>query len=111
MDGGSQPLCDGDWVVMRVCRSEPAGALENRVVLVEVRTDSCAGYKIKRLLRQGTQWLLKSYTPSGPTIEAGPEMIPIARLERVIAPSDLAPPVGTVVSESELPLRFGLNEV
>jgi hypothetical protein len=30
------PLRDGDWAVMRLSRGQPASALENRVVLVEV---------------------------------------------------------------------------
>jgi superfamily II DNA or RNA helicase/diadenosine tetraphosphate (Ap4A) HIT family hydrolase/HKD family nuclease len=111
MDGGSQPLRDGDWALMRVCRREPASALENRVVLVEVRSETGTSYLIKRLSRQGTQWLLTSDNPSGPIIEPGPEMIPIARLERVVQPSDLAPPVGTVISEAELAIRFGVDDL
>ena len=111
MDGGEQPLRDGDWAVMRVSRGEPASAFENRVVLVEVHTGTLASYQIKRLQRQGTQWLLTSDNPSGPTIEAGDAMVPIARLERVVSPSDLAPANGTLINESELPSRFGLEEL
>jgi cold shock CspA family protein/SOS-response transcriptional repressor LexA len=111
MDGGEQPLHDGDWAVMRVCRGEPTSALENRVILVETRIGALASYQIKRLQRQGSQWLLASDNPSGPTIDAGPATVPIARLERIVSPSDLAPTIGTVMNESELATRFGFEEL
>ena len=34
MDGGRDPIHDGDWAVMRVARGTPSGALSDRVVLV-----------------------------------------------------------------------------
>jgi hypothetical protein len=111
MEGGEQPLRDGDWAIMRVSRGQPASALENRVILVEVHNGDAASYQIKRLRRQGTGWLLTSDNPAGPTIEADDEMVAIARLERVIPPSDLAPPIATVLTEPELPSRFGLDEL
>ena len=111
MDGGGQPLHDGDWAVMRVCRGEPVSALENRVILVETHSGGLTNYQIKRLQRHGTHWVLTSGNPSGPTIDAGYETVPIARLERVVSPSDLAPPIGTVMNESELAARFGLEEL
>jgi hypothetical protein len=111
MDGGRQPIHDGDWAVLRVSRGQPASALENRVVLVQVHGgDSGEGYQIKRLRREGKRWLLTSDNPEGPTIEADNAMVVIARLEKVISPSDLAPPVGTVLTEPELSSWFGLDQ-
>lgn len=112
MDGGKNPLRDGDWAVMRVARSLPASAVENRIVLVETQDDSFgAQYQIKRLQRRGAGWLLTSDNPDGPTIEATEGMVPIARLERAIRPENLAPVVGTVLEERELATRFGLESV
>jgi superfamily II DNA or RNA helicase/diadenosine tetraphosphate (Ap4A) HIT family hydrolase/SOS-response transcriptional repressor LexA len=112
MDGGKDPLRDGDWAVMRVARSMPASAVENRVVLVETRHDGFgAHYQIKRLRRRGSGWLLTSDNPEGPTIEATEEMVPIARLERAIRPESLAPAVGTVLEPHEIAARFGLEGV
>jgi hypothetical protein len=112
MDGGKDPLRDGDWAIMRVARSMPASAVENRVVLVETSDDSFgAQYQIKRLVRRGTGWLLTSDNPEGPTIEATEEMVPIARLERAIRPERLGPAVGTVSEDHELAARFGLESV
>ncbi len=110
MDGGREPIHDGDWAVMRLSRSQPASAVENRVVLVEVHGEgSGAQYQIKRLRRHGGGWLLTSDNPEGPTIEATEGMVPIARLERVVHPEDLAPPLGTVCSDEALPAHFGVE--
>jgi len=110
MDGGKQPLHDGDWAVMRLCRGQSSRALENRVVLVEVPTGQIgSGYNIKRLRRDGVRWLLTSDNPEGPTIEADASMVAIARFEQVISPSDLAPPDGAVIKDIDLPSSFGLD--
>ena len=110
MDGGREPLHDGDWAVMRLARSMPASAVENRVVLVEVEGDSFgAHYQIKRLERDGRGWRLTSDNPDGPSFAATEAMVPIARLERSIRPEALAPPIGTLCRESELADRFGIE--
>lgn len=112
MDGGKQPLRDGDWSVMRVARSLPASAVENRVVLVQVEGRSTgAQYQIKRLARDGRGWRLTSDNPDGPSFPATEGTTPIARLEHVVRPEDLAPAIGTVVVEGELSERFGIDGV
>lgn len=112
MDGGKQPLHDGDWAVMRLARSMPASAVEGRVVLVQVEGDAHgAGYQIKRLKREGRGWRLVSDNPAGPTFIATDAMVPIARLERAIQPEDLAPSPGTVLDEAELAGQFGLDDL
>ncbi|HMG23783.1 MAG TPA: S24 family peptidase, partial [Kofleriaceae bacterium] len=112
MDGGKQPLHDGDWAVMRLARSLPASAVEGRVVLVQVEGDAHgAGYQIKRLKREGREWRLISDNPAGPAFTATDAMVPIARLERAVHPEDLAPPPGTVCDEAELARPFGLEEL
>ncbi len=110
MDGGKQPLRDGDWAILRLARSLPASAVEGRVVLVQVEGDAHgAGYQIKRLQRDGRGWRLTSDNPDGPTFEATDAMVPIARLERAVRPEDLAPPVRTVCTDAELPRAFGID--
>ncbi|MDB4958194.1 MAG: ATP-dependent helicase YejH [Myxococcales bacterium] len=112
MDGGKQPLHDGDWTVMRLARSMPASSVEGRVVLVQVEDDAHgAGYQIKRLKRDGRAWRLTSDNPDGPTFEATEAMVPIARLERSLRPEDLAPAIGTVCEEPELARQFQLDRL
>ncbi len=109
MDGGREPLRDGDWAIMRVARSLPASSVENRIVLVEVEGSSFgAQYQIKRLKREGRGWRLVSDNPDGPSFDAHEGMTPIARLERAIHPEDLAPARGTRLAETELAATFGI---
>jgi superfamily II DNA or RNA helicase/diadenosine tetraphosphate (Ap4A) HIT family hydrolase/SOS-response transcriptional repressor LexA len=109
MDGGRDPLRDGDWAIMRVARSLPASSVENRVVLVEVEGSSFgAHYQIKRLTREGRGWRLTSDNPDGPSFDAHEGMTPIARLERSIHPEDLAPPRGSPIAEPELATTFSM---
>jgi hypothetical protein len=89
----------------------PPSSVENRVVLVEVPNAEGEGYQIKRLKREGTRWLLTSDNPAGPTIHPDERMLVIARLERAVPPSDLAPPSGAVLAESALSSAFGLHEL
>jgi hypothetical protein len=110
MDGGKQPLRDGDWAILRLARSMPASAVEGRVVLVQVDGAAHgAAYQIKRLRRDGPGWRLTSDNPDGPTFEATDATVPIARLERAVRPEDLAPPLGTVCTEAELSRHFGID--
>ncbi|APR76547.1 ATP-dependent RNA helicase YejH [Minicystis rosea] len=110
MDGGSDPLRDGDWAVFRTARSAPGAALIDRVVLVQVPGESFGSqYQIKRLRREGARWSLTSDNPSGPTIEPREDMVVIARLEHSVRPEDLGPAVGSVIEEADLRDRFGLE--
>jgi superfamily II DNA or RNA helicase/diadenosine tetraphosphate (Ap4A) HIT family hydrolase len=110
MDGGREPLRDGDWAVMRAARSAPGSALADRVVLVQVPGEPFGSqYQIKRLRRRDHGWLLTSDNPAGPTIEPREDMAVVARLERVVHAEDLGPAVGTVIEEAELADRFGLE--
>ena len=110
MDGGDHPLRDGDWAVMRVARAMAAGAMEGRVVLVEVLEHGVESrHQVKRLRRDGRGWLLTSDNPDGPTLRASDETVPIARLERAIRPEDLAPAIGTVCRDDQLASAFGLT--
>ncbi len=112
MDGGREPMRDGDWAIMRQARSAPSSAVENRVVLVQVPGEGFGHqYQIKRLRKTGGGWVLASDNPDGPTFEGSEDMAVIARLERVIRPEELAPTPGTVLREDDLAKAFGLEEL
>lgn len=105
MDGGKEPLRDGDWAVLRVARREVASAVEGKVVLVQVDDQ----FQLKRLRREGAGWALTSDAPGGPTFAASAETVPIARLEKVVRPEDLAPAVGTVLDVPAIGAHFGVE--
>ncbi|MFN7989465.1 MAG: DEAD/DEAH box helicase family protein [Thermoanaerobaculia bacterium] len=113
MDGGSDPIHDGDWVVLRWARGE---ALKNlhytgRPALIENRDASGeAGYQLKRVVREGGRWLLRSNNPDVPDFEGSEETRPIAVVQQVIRPEDLAPPVGALIPDAGLASAFGLDD-
>lgn len=111
MDGGAEPLRDGDWAVLRLARSEPAEVLERQVVLVQLPgSQGGSRYQLKRLTRRQGRWWLCSDNPEGPSFEADEDMVVIARLERVFRPEALGPPPGTVATLDELSQSFGLED-
>lgn len=88
MDGGDDPIREGDWAVFRLCRGASPDSLENRVVLLQVTQGADpALFQIKRIQRRGTGWILASDNPQVTQIEATGEVVPIAKLEAVV-PSD-----------------------
>ena len=114
MDGGSKPIRDGDWAVMRWARSSRLGALAGKIALVEVRSspqDEAEehAYVLKRVVRDGERWILASDRPDGPTIPATADTTAIAILEETIRPEDLAPAAGHRVDDEGLPRLFGMD--
>jgi superfamily II DNA or RNA helicase/diadenosine tetraphosphate (Ap4A) HIT family hydrolase/SOS-response transcriptional repressor LexA len=113
MDGGTLPIRDGDWVVLRWARGE---ALKNlhatrKVALVETAGSSGDGaYQLKRIVREEGRWLLRSDNPAVPDFEATEENVPIAVHVETIRPEDLAPAPGTAIPVAGLADAFGLHE-
>ncbi|MCP3136048.1 DEAD/DEAH box helicase family protein [Pyxidicoccus xibeiensis] len=109
MDGGERPIRDGDWLVMRYARAAGAGAVEGRVVLVQVPGAAGFAYQVKRLVRTNGRWLLRSDNPEHPSLEAGNETTPIALLVEVIPPERLGPKLGSLLTDEQVMEHFGLS--
>lgn len=113
MDGGDHPIRDGDWVVLRWARGEALKNLHysSKPALIENRDVSGeAGYQLKRVVREEGRWLLRSNNPEMPDFEATEETRPIAVLQQVIRPEDLAPSVGDLIRDASLASAFGLDD-
>jgi len=111
MDGGTDPIRDGDWLILKYARGAGLGAVEGRVALVE--TDDGHGnmaYQVKRVIREGQQWVLASDRPGLTNIVATSETRVIALLLERIAVESLGPDVGALVTDGELSTSFGLDE-
>ncbi len=105
MDGGSQPLRDGDWAILRYCRGMPASALVNRVALIQLPEGGA--WQLKRIVQHDGRWRLTSDNPEGPSFDATEDMLAVARLESSVRPEDLAPPLGTTITDLEA--TFGID--
>ncbi len=111
MDGGSDPIHDGDWLVFRYARGAGLGSVVGRVALVQ--TDAGAGdhgFQVKRIVEDGGRWLLRSDNPTRPSFPATAETVPVAVLVEHFAPERLAPPAGTRLDREALASHFGLTD-
>ena len=110
MDGGPEPIRDGDWLVMRWARGASLESLEGRVILIELRDAAGeAAHQVKRLVREGRSWMLRSDNPAAPSFEASADCVPVAVLEGKVTPEGIAPAVGERIVEDRLAAAFGLT--
>ena len=111
MDGGPSPIRDGDWLVMRYARGTGIGAMQGSVALLQL-TDDQGGtrYQVKRVVKEGETWRLRSDNPERESFDAGANCIPIAKHQETIRPEALAPPEGTELAEADIGAAFHLSE-
>jgi hypothetical protein len=112
MDGGREPIRDGDWLVLRYARGASLGALSGNVALLQLpagRTGS--RYQLKRVVQESGRWVLRSDNPALPDFDASADTVPIAKVVEVLRPEALAPAPGSLISEADLPAAFGVGEV
>ncbi|TKC96491.1 DEAD/DEAH box helicase family protein [Polyangium fumosum] len=110
MNGGKEPIRDGDWLVMRFARSASREAIQGKIVLVEMPdSDLGASHLVKRIVRDDKRWVLRSENPAFLSIDATADMVPIAMLVEVVKPESLGPPVGATIEDEKLAEAFGLS--
>lgn len=106
-----RPIRDGDWAVMRLARGAAAAEVNGKVALLEVPDRSAgAAYQIKRVVRDGKGWMLRSDNPVHPSYEGTSEVVVIALLASVVRPEDIGPRPGEVLDEPAMSEAFGLSE-
>jgi superfamily II DNA or RNA helicase/SAM-dependent methyltransferase/SOS-response transcriptional repressor LexA len=107
MDGGKNPVRDGDYLLLELMSPTRAGSITGNVVAIE-RQDESGDYQcVLRLVtktRDG-QYVLKANNPAYEDMPATDEMRTLARLRGVVDPLDLA--VGQSFQREEIPALFG----
>jgi SOS-response transcriptional repressor LexA len=107
MEGGPNPLREGDWAIFEPVHDAGLGALEGRVALVDLG-DADAGMElhIKRIVRDGAGYRLRS---DNPEVAERPAEAAVARarLVRSVRPEALAPAEGSEIGD--LQAAFGLS--
>jgi hypothetical protein len=96
---------------MRYARGAGIGAMQGSVALLQL-TDDQGGtrYQVKRVVKEGETWRLRSDNPERESFDAGANCIPIAKHQETIRPEDLAPPEGTELAETDIGSAFHLSE-
>ncbi len=108
MDGGVNPLRDGDWAIFDWARGLGIGAVEGKVALVGVGAEEEGPeFFIKRVVREGAGFVLRS---DNPEVEPRPatNAAVYARFVRAVRPETLAPGEGDLVADVQG--AFGLSE-
>jgi superfamily II DNA or RNA helicase len=107
MDGGKNPVRDGDYLLLELMSPTRAGSITGNVVAIERQDESGDNQYLLRVVtktRDG-QYVLKANNPSYEDMPATDEMRTLARLRGVIEPLDLA--VGQSFQREEIPPLFG----
>jgi superfamily II DNA or RNA helicase len=107
MDGGKNPVRDGDYLLLELMSPTRAGSITGNVVAIERQDESGDNQYLLRVVtktRDG-QYVLKANNPSYEDMPATDEMRTLARLRGVISPLDLA--VGQSFQREEIPAQFG----
>jgi hypothetical protein len=107
MDGGKNPVRDGDYLLLELISPTRAGSITGNVVAIERQDESGDNQYLLRVVnktRDG-QYVLKANNPAYEDLPATDEMRTLARLRGVIDPLDLA--VGQSFQREEIPALFG----
>jgi superfamily II DNA or RNA helicase/SAM-dependent methyltransferase/SOS-response transcriptional repressor LexA len=107
MDGGKNPVRDGDYLLLELMSPTRAGSITGNVVAIERQDESGDNQYLLRVVtktRDG-QYVLKANNPLYEDMPASDEMRTLARLRGVIDPLDLA--VGQSFQREEIPPLFG----
>jgi len=107
MDGGKNPIHDGDYLLLELVSPQSAGSITGTVMAIE-RQDETGDNQY--LLRSVTKtpdgrYILKANNPAFEDLEATEAMRTIARLRAVLDPLELA--VGDSFMREEIPTLFG----
>lgn len=107
MDGGKNPVRDGDYLLLELMSPTRAGSITGNVVAIERQDESGDNQYLLRVVtktRDG-QYVLKANNPAYEDMPATDEMRTLARLRGVVDPLDLA--VGQSFQREEIPALFG----
>ena len=107
MNGGKQPVHDGDYLLLEHLDSDHAGSITGETMVVERQDVSSDDQYLLRLVTKtpGDRYVLKATNPLYPDYEADESMRTLARLRSVINPVNLS--VGREFMREEIPGLFG----
>lgn len=107
MDGGKNPVRDGDYLLLELMSPTRAGSITGNVVAIERQDVSGDNQYLLRVVTKAGdgRYVLKANNPDYDDMLATDDMRTLARLRGVIDPLDLA--VGEAFLREEIPALFG----
>ncbi len=91
MDGGRNPIRDGDYLLLERVDSEHAGSISNKIIAVERQDVNGDDQYVLRMVRKRGEndYYLKANNPDYDSFDATEEMRTFARFVEVISPDDI----------------------
>ncbi|WP_291934601.1 DUF3427 domain-containing protein [Limnohabitans sp.] len=107
MNGGKNPVLDGDYLLLELITPSRAGSITGNVVAIERQDDSGDNQYLLRVVTKGRdgQYILKANNPDYDDLTATDDMRTLARLRNIIDPLDLA--LGESFMREDIPTLFG----
>lgn len=107
MNGGKNPILDGDVLLLEHVTPTKAGSIIGAVMAVERQDDSGDYQYLLRVVTKNAagQYVLKANNPNYEDLVATGEMRPLARLQAVVDPMELQ--VGRSFKREDIPPLFG----
>jgi superfamily II DNA or RNA helicase/HKD family nuclease/SOS-response transcriptional repressor LexA len=107
MDGGKNPIHDGDFLLLEMLTANNAGSISGHIVAIERQDGSGDNqYLLRVVSKHGPgRYILKANNPNYADLPADESMRTLARLKQVIDPLDLA--IGQTFMREEIPALFG----
>jgi superfamily II DNA or RNA helicase/HKD family nuclease len=107
MNGGKNPIRNGDYLLLERVTSQSAGSITGSVMAIERQDEGGDDQYLLRVVTKtrGGGYVLKANNPEYVDLEATEGMRTIARLKAIIDPLDLA--VGRTFQREEIPALFG----
>lgn len=111
MNGGKNPIIDGDYLLLEQINPEQAGSITGKTLAIERLDEAGDPQYLLRTVRKadGGEYVLEAANPDYSNVVVTPEMSEqfrtFARLEGVVDPLEMA--VGKEISREEIPELFG----
>jgi superfamily II DNA or RNA helicase len=108
MDGGKNPIRDGDYLLLERLSPGSAGSITGTVMAIERQDESGDNQYLLRVVLKspGGGYLLRANNPDYVDMEATDDMRTLAKLKEVLDPFELA--IGRSFMREEIPPLFGV---
>lgn len=109
MDGGKNPIRDGDYLLLERLSSSSAGSITGSVMAIERQDESGDNQYLLRVVLKspGGGYVLRANNPDYTDMEATDDMRTLAKLKEVLDPFELA--IGQAFLREDIPPLFGLT--
>lgn len=109
MNGGKNPIRDGDYLLLERLSSTNAGSITGSVMAIERQDESGDNQYLLRVVLKNPNggYTLRANNPDYADMDATQEMRTLARFKEIIDPLEMS--IGESIPREEIPLLFGTD--